>query len=210
MQDHRQTVDGDHLFAFGTLQVAKAGQAGGFAVLDRARGSGQLGAVVVQSDEPGARTVGSDGDVDQATLVVTRGDTLLVLAAVLDAHIGETVLLQHAADQRRPQLGADGVGTLQAQGRLAVGGQGQGGEAAERSGNGQQPAEQQTGSERQTAGGAQHGGREPCWSGLKMPRRLSQCDDRSVTRLPRKCELVHASSSHIGAWSEGLSMPRRS
>ncbi|MNZ61375.1 hypothetical protein D3C78_794680 [compost metagenome] len=174
MQDHRQAVDGDNLLAFRTLQVTELDEAGGFAVLDRSRGSGQIGAAVAQGDKAGARAVRGHLDVDHAALVVTRGDPLLVLAAGHDAHIGEAFLLQQAADQRRAQLGADGVGALDAQCRLAIGWQGQGGKAAGGDGGGQQPAEQQVGTEGTLKGEAQHGGREPCWSGLRMPRRISQ------------------------------------
>ena len=113
--------------AAATFQVAEKLQAQQFAVLDWTGGGGEVGAGGFQCSETGAGTVGGDFHHHPFALGCLADDVLFVGGiGVFTVDFQQTLVLQKTFDQRRAEIGADGVGTLNTQCR-AVFRDGQGG-----------------------------------------------------------------------------------
>lgn len=87
-----------------------------FAVVDRPRGSSQVGVATAEGDEAGAGTMGGNIDAYRLAMIVLRGDYGLVgdvARLLLDG--GGLLRTQLPLHQCRQQGGADGVGALDAQ-----------------------------------------------------------------------------------------------
>ena len=124
MDDDRQTIDGDDLFTLRTAQIAKGRQGSGFAILDRPRRGGQIGAAVLERGKTGARAVSGDFDYHLAAVGPSREQALLVFPGTFFAvDIVQALSFEQPFDQLRAELGTNGVGALDAQYRLvALGG----------------------------------------------------------------------------------------
>ncbi|MNF77964.1 hypothetical protein D3C84_601230 [compost metagenome] len=124
VQDDGQAVDGDHLFGVLAAQVAEAGQVLDLGILDRARGGGQIGAAVLECGEAGGGAMGCQLHLHRVALGIVAEDmhlVLLVAGRLVDG--AQAFLFQHPLDQRRSELGADGVGALDAQDGGGLGGE---------------------------------------------------------------------------------------
>ncbi|MND85646.1 hypothetical protein D3C80_775800 [compost metagenome] len=122
MKDDRQAIDGNDLFGARAFQVTERLQAGQFAVLDRARRGGQIGAGCFECSETGAGAMGRYLHHDPTALNGFADDAQFVGGVRgFTADLAQALFTQQTLDQRRPQCRTDGVGTLNPQRRAVFG-----------------------------------------------------------------------------------------
>jgi len=122
VEDDRQAINGDDLLGVGAFQVAEGFEVHQFAVFYRPGGGGEVGTGFFQRGKPGAGAMGGHVYRHALALAGLADDVLFVVSVRrLAVHALQTLLLHQSLDQRWAQCRANGVGTLDAQGRAVFG-----------------------------------------------------------------------------------------
>ncbi len=121
MHDDGQAIDGNHLFRLGAAHVPQLGQLGALARFDRPGRCCEITLTILKPSEAGTGAMrGHRGDYRFA-LRRASADPLLVLdLGRTNADVLKALGLEQPGDEHGGQLGADGVGAVDAQYRGPV------------------------------------------------------------------------------------------